>query len=100
MIPMIGRPVELVITVLFMHGVLGPIPGGIDECKRLAHKVAVHQDDSTTAPVRGKWAISRCRPRPSRMSGGRSRGSRRRQIELTYTNKRLCTLADSTVDPD
>ena len=50
MIAVIGRPVELVITVSFMDGVLGPIPAGIDECKRLAHEIAVHKDGSTNLP--------------------------------------------------
>ena len=76
MIAVIGRPVELVITVSFMDGVLGPIPAGIDECKRLAHEKAVHQDDSTIASARGKWPLSRREPSSSRISGVRSCGSR------------------------
>jgi len=73
-IAVIGRPVELVITVSFMDGVLCPIPAGIDECKRLAHEIAVHQDDSTIASARGKWPLSR--PDASRITGVRSCGSR------------------------
>jgi len=56
-IAVIGRPVELVITVSFMDGVLCPIPAGVDECKRLAHEIAVHLDDNTIALVRGKWVF-------------------------------------------
>jgi hypothetical protein len=48
-----------------MDGVLCPIPAGIDECKRLAHEIAVHQDHSTIASARGKWPLSRVnRARP------------------------------------
>ena len=36
MIPVIGRPIELFTVVLFVNGVLCLIPGGIDECERLA----------------------------------------------------------------
>lgn len=54
MIAVIGRPVKLVVTVSFMHGVLCPISAGIDECKRLAHEIAVHLDDNTIALVCGK----------------------------------------------
>ena len=35
-IPVIGRPIELVTVVLFVNSVLCLIPGGIDKCERLA----------------------------------------------------------------
>ena len=38
MIAVIGRPVELVMAVSLVNGVLGLIPRGVDKSERLAHE--------------------------------------------------------------
>ena len=38
MIPVVGGPVELVVAVAFVYGVLRLVPAGVDECERLAHE--------------------------------------------------------------
>lgn len=37
MVPVVGGPVELVVAVAFVYGVLRLVSGGVDECERLAH---------------------------------------------------------------
>src|SRR5271157_4871064 len=37
MVPVVGGPVEFVVPVALVDGVLRLVPGGIDKCERLAH---------------------------------------------------------------
>jgi len=37
MVPVVGGPVKFVVAIAFVHRVLRLVPGGIDECERLAH---------------------------------------------------------------
>ena len=37
-IPVIGGPVELIVTVFVIDRILGLMPGCVDECERLAHE--------------------------------------------------------------